>query len=101
MRHLDAEFAGRDDHEHLDAGRRVEADALDDREAEAEGLSGAGLRLADDVLAGESERDGLGLDGERFDDPFRRQSVDHVLVDRKVAECQVWPCLIYRGKPTV
>jgi len=58
-------------------------------EPEAEGLAGARLGLADDVLAGERERDGLGLDGERFEDPLRSQCVDHVLVDLKIGESHV------------
>ena len=60
--------------------------ALDEREAEAEGLAGAGLGLADDVLAGEGERDGLALDGERLDDALRGEGVDHVLVDGEIGE---------------
>ena len=50
--HLHAQLARRDDDEGLDAGLRVQADALDEGEAEAEGLARSGLRLADDVLAG-------------------------------------------------
>src|SRR5690606_37902820 len=57
-------------------------------------LSGSGLGLADDVLAAEAERYGLGLDRERLDDALRRQGVDHVLVDTECCECQVIvPCL--------
>ena len=40
-------------------GRRV--DLLDDRDAEGGGLAGAGLRLADEVLAGAQAADGAGL----------------------------------------
>ena len=40
--------------------RRV--DLLDDRDAEGGGLAGAGLRLADQVLAGAQWADGAGLD---------------------------------------
>ena len=78
---LDGQLAGRDDDERLDAGLRVEAEALDEGEAEAEGLARSGLGLADDVLAGEGEGDRLGLDGEGLDDALGRERVDHVLVD--------------------
>ena len=83
---LHAQLAGGDDDERLHAGLRVETEALDDGEAEAEGLAGSGLRLADDVLAVEGEGDGLRLDGERFDDALGGQSVDHVLVDIEFGE---------------
>ena len=78
---LHAQLAGGDDDEGLHAGLGVEAETLDDREAEAEGLAGTGLGLTDDVLPVEGERDGLGLDGERFEDALAGEGVDHVLVD--------------------
>src|SRR5690606_22432933 len=68
---LDAQLAGRDDDERLDAGRGVETEPLDQREAEAERLARARLGLADDVLAGEAEGNGLGLDRKGIDDPSR------------------------------
>ncbi len=61
--HLQAELTGGDDHEGLDV-RLVLLDALDDRDAEGEGLAGAGARLADQVDAGERQRQAEGLDGE-------------------------------------
>ena len=67
------------------------AERLDDGEAEAERLAGAGLGLADDVLSGEAEGDGLGLDREGLDDALSRQRVDHVLVDVEIAESQGIP----------
>jgi len=78
---LDGQLAGGHDDECLHAGLRVRAEALDQGEAEAEGLAGSRLRLADDVLAGERERDGLRLDGERLDDALGGELVHHVLVD--------------------
>ena len=92
--HLHAQLARRHDDERLHAGLRVEAERLDEREAEAEGLAGAGLGLADDVLPGEGERDGLGLDREGFDDALRSERVDHVLVDLEIGECHKIACLV-------
>ena len=66
------------------AGSRPEP--LDDGDAEAEGLAGAGLGLADDVLAGKAEGDGLLLDGERVDDALGGKGVDDVLVDAEFGE---------------
>ena len=96
--HLDREFAGRDDDEGLHAVRGVGAEALDDGEAEPEGLAGARLGLADDVLAGEGERDRLLLDREGLDDALAGQCIDDVLLDVEVGESQKVPCLI-SGSP--
>ncbi len=85
---LHGELAGRHDHERLHAGCRIGSDALQQREAEAEGLAGAGLRLADDVLPRERERDRLLLDREGFRDTAIQQGVDHVLVDAEFEECR-------------
>ena len=63
-----------------------EPEPLDDGDAEAEGLAGAGLGLADDVLAGEAEGDGLLLDGECVDDAFGGESLDDVLVHAEFGE---------------
>ncbi|OEI69250.1 hypothetical protein Cus16_1089 [Curtobacterium sp. ER1/6] len=86
--HLHRELAGRDDDERLDAVLRVGAEALDEREAEAERLAGTRLGLADDVLAGEGERDRLLLDREGLGDALRRERVDDVLLDVEVCESQ-------------
>ena len=62
---LDAQLARRGQDEGLDlAVGRI--DVLDDGEAERGGLAGSGLRLPDDVLALEEDRDGLFLDGARL-----------------------------------
>ena len=76
---------GHDD-ERLDAALGVVAEALDDRQAEPEGLARAGLRLADDVLAGEGEGDGLFLDGEGIDDALPGECVDDVGRDAEFGE---------------
>ena len=55
-------------------------------QAEPEGLAGAGLRLADDVLAREGEGDGLLLDGEGIDDALPGEGVDDVGRDAEVTE---------------
>ncbi len=96
---LDGELARRHDHERLHAGLRGEAEPLDEREAEAEGLAGARLGLADDVLAGERQGDGLLLDGEGFEDPVVGQRLHHVLVDVQFGESHVVPCLAVRSTP--
>ena len=40
---------------------------MQDRQRECRGLAGAGLRNADDIAAGEDNRNGLRLDGRRRD----------------------------------
>jgi hypothetical protein len=86
--HLNAEFAGRHHDERLDAGLRVGAELLDERQPESEGLAGAGLGLADDVLPGEAERDGLALNREGLENALLGERVDHVLLDTEIAESQ-------------
>ena len=49
------------------------------REHERGGLAGAGLRGADDVLAGEDEREGLKLDFGGIEKSHRLHAVDHVV----------------------
>ena len=88
--HLDGQFAGRHDHECLRCARDcqlVEAgvvaahDALQRGNAEAQGLAGAGLGLADDVVAGEGHRQGHGLDREGVGDPGVGQGFHDVGAD--------------------
>ena len=55
-------------------GRR--GDALQQRHAEAQRLARAGAGLADDVLAGQGQRQGQLLDGERADDAGLGQRLD-------------------------
>ena len=61
-------------------------DAVEHRDAEAEGLAGAGLGLADDVVAGQGDRQGHRLDGERGGDAVLGERVDDVGVDAKSAK---------------
>ena len=74
---LDAQLTGRDDDERLrlagvgevaERGVLRAGDALQQRDAEAERLAGAGLGLADDVVAGEGDGERLLLDGEGLGD---------------------------------
>ena len=83
---LHAQLAGRHDDERLHAGLRVGTERLQQGEPETEGLARSGLGLADDVLAGETHRNGLGLDGEWFDDALGSKCVNHVLVDIEFSE---------------
>ena len=88
--HLHAQLAGRYDDECLHAGLGVDAEALQHGEAEAEGLSRAGLGLTDDVLLGQTHGDGLLLNGERLEDALGGERVNHVLVDIEFCEVHVW-----------
>jgi hypothetical protein len=49
-----------------EAARRQRGEALQERQREAGGLAGAGLRGAEQVSSGEDDRDGLRLDGSGF-----------------------------------
>jgi hypothetical protein len=60
--HLDGELARGREHERLHLGA-LQVDRLKDRKGEGGRLAGAGLRLADDVAAGEERGDGARLDG--------------------------------------
>ena len=86
---LNAELTSRDDDERFDAGLRIGAERLEKGQAETECLAGTGLGLADDVLASESHRDGLLLDGEWFDDAFGGECINHVLINIKFSESHV------------
>jgi len=48
----------------------------------------AGLGLADDVLPGEAERDGLALNREGLEDALLGERVDHVRLDAEITESQ-------------
>ena len=71
--HLDAELAGRRQHDRLHLVV-VGIEVLQQRQAEGRGLAGAGLRLADHVVAAEQLGDRLVLD--------RRRLVEAELVER-------------------
>ena len=83
---LNAQLARRYHDERLHPVSGVGSEALDDRDAEAERLAGAGLGLADDVLAGQAQGDGLLLDGESVDDALLGEGFDDVLVDAEFGE---------------
>jgi hypothetical protein len=86
---LDAQLTGGDDDQRLrDAVATLGRghDALQHRDAEAEGLAGAGARLADEVVAGQREGEGELLDGEGPGDADLGQCRDDVGVDVEVAE---------------
>ena len=96
--HLDGELARRGDDQGLRGARGAlgleavpaglaRADgALQRGDAEAEGLAGAGLGLADDVVAAEGDRQGHGLDGEGVDDALGLQGLDDRGVHPEVGE---------------
>jgi hypothetical protein len=62
---LQAELAGRGDDQDADflRGRRLLRKKLKDRQREAGGLAGSGLRGTEKIFAGENDGDGLRLDG--------------------------------------
>ena len=73
---LDGEFAGRNEHESERTRRlRLVGDPRQHRHAECEGLARAGLRTAADVLAGDGDRNRLGLDVERLGEPTGCETV--------------------------
>ena len=61
-------------------------DPVQDRDAEAERLAGAGLGLPDDVVPGQRDREGHRLDRERAGDVVLGERLDDVRVDREVGE---------------
>ena len=67
-RDLEAELPGGHDDQRLHLGQ-LGLDLLHDRDAEGEGLAGAGAGLADEVDPGQRERQAERLDGERVLDP--------------------------------
>ena len=96
--HLDAQLAGRHHDERLRlarGGRRqrrvavvlaVEDDPLEQRDAEAERLAGAGLGLADDVVPVQGDREGQRLDRERVGDADRLERLDRGREHAEVGE---------------
>ena len=83
---LNRKFAGGDDDQRLHAGLGMEPEALHHRDAESEGLAGSGLRLADDVLAGKAQRNGLFLDRKRIHDAALGERIDDVLIHAEIGE---------------
>ncbi len=62
------------------------AEALQQRDAEAQRLAGAGARLADEVLAGQGQRQRQLLDGERVLDAVRGERLDDLGDDAQLGE---------------
>jgi hypothetical protein len=60
--------------------------AREQRDSEAEGLAGAGLRLADEVGSREGQGEGELLDREGGDDAVGGERVDDALVDAELGE---------------
>ncbi|CAA9257679.1 MAG: hypothetical protein AVDCRST_MAG83-2530 [uncultured Arthrobacter sp.] len=92
---LDGEFAGGHDDEGLRCARDRKLvvagvigadDALQGGDAEAKGLAGSGLGLADDVVAAQGDRQGHRLDGEGVEDPGVGQRLHNVGADVEVGE---------------
>jgi hypothetical protein len=92
---LHGELTGGDHHERLrlaGLGQGFPAvlaradDALQDRDAEAEGLAGTGLGLADDVVPAERDRQRQRLDRERMGDADVAERADDGLGDSEVGE---------------
>lgn len=74
---LAGQLTGRDEDETAGvAGLAVDGEALEDGDAEGEGLAGPGLRLAADVTTGEGVRDRQGLDGEGVGNAARGEGLD-------------------------
>ena len=94
---LQAELARRADHEGLGLALRLggqcvvlvgppDGDALEQRDAEAEGLAGAGFGLADEVAALQREGDALLLDGEGMGDAVGREGLGDLRIGAQFDE---------------
>ncbi len=95
---LGAQLAGGDDDERLGSvGQRLglgpsgldvggHGDPLQQRQAEAQRLAGAGLGLADDVVAGQCDRERHLLDGERGGDADGVERLDGLGEDPEITE---------------
>ena len=83
---LDGQLTRGNHDERLHARLGAQAEPLHDGDAEAKGLAGTGLCLADDVLAGKAQRNGLLLDGERVDNSAIGERIDDVLIHAEIGE---------------
>ncbi|PSK61396.1 hypothetical protein B0E53_06703 [Micromonospora sp. MH33] len=86
---LEAQLAGGDDDQrlrHAVAALGGGEDALQQRDAEAEGLAGAGRRLADQVDAAQPDRQRVLLDGEGAGDAGGGQRLDGLLAGAELGE---------------
>ena len=93
---LDGEFAGRNEHE-PERTRRLGlvGDPRQHRHAECEGLARAGLGASADVLAGDGNRNRLGLDVERLGEPA---GCETVVDSRRNAEIEESGRCFHRGQ---
>ena len=82
---LDREFTGRHEHQDLRFAAR-DIEHRQERQRECGGLAGAGLCLADEVLASEQHGDGGGLDGRRRLVADIRQGGEHGLRETEIRE---------------
>lgn len=80
---LQTQFTSRNNDQSRYAGFWFCSGALQNREAEAECFSGACLRLTNNVLARDCERNGLLLDRKCVDDSVFSERVNDVLVNAK------------------
>ena len=97
---LDRQFACGNHDERLDAGFGVVAQSLDEGQAKAESLAGTGLCLANDVLAGQCEGDGLFLNGEGLDDAAGCKCVGDIGGDTKITKSHKNTCLVSTAQST-
>jgi hypothetical protein len=86
---LRGEFARRFENEHARTGR-VRAELRENGQRERRGLAGAGLRTADDVLAGEDQRNGAQLDGRRLDVTHRLDAFENFLGKSECGKTHGW-----------
>ena len=83
---LDGQFPGGHDHEGQRRARRGLSDQLKQRNAEREGLSGAGPGLPDDVLPAQGQRQGERLDGKGSEEARGLQAGDDLFADVEITE---------------
>ena len=84
--HLRGELAGGDQHEPAWAARLGPLEASDQRDAEGEGLAGAGRCPAAEVAAGAAVGQGQGLDGEGLGNAASLESGDDVGGNAEIGE---------------
>ncbi|CAB4965472.1 unannotated protein [freshwater metagenome] len=86
---LESELAGRADDEGLGAiAVTLEVDPLEERNAEAEGLAGAGLGLSDEVLTLEGQRKAHLLDGKGALDAIGKECCGDLWIGAEFSKCR-------------
>jgi hypothetical protein len=86
---LDGQFAGGDHNQRFHAGFGVHTEGLNEGKAKTEGFAGSRFCLSNNVLAGERNRNGLFLNGERFFNSSGFECLDHVGFDTEVGKIHV------------